>query len=366
MLRYGYFDSEIVGIDDEGMPIFDRAESSDFLAMFISSIISDGVLASPGDCFRVIAYNGMDLRVRPGFGIVKGRFAMDTQEFDITIPSAPSAYKRIDRVVLRANYPDRLCEIVVKEGTPAAKPVPPELLQPASGDYYELCLATVTVNAKQMAITQSSITDTRYDSRVCGVVTQLIDHLDTSVFFAQLDAFYEEFVDKSNKSYGQFKKMAQTLYQKFNDDITAYINTLKQDSKSTYDSLISFFDALSVSGQQKYDNFKNSIESYIVALKEKGDSDISEITQQLLDFRNTNEADFTAWFERIKDLFATDPSGAQQLQIDRAVARIEDVEEMIFTGTAAARIESDDGEYLTDDTGSPLLIEWPMCQCGMN
>ena len=38
-LRYGYFDSEISGYDEEGMPIFDRAESSDFLAMFISKII---------------------------------------------------------------------------------------------------------------------------------------------------------------------------------------------------------------------------------------------------------------------------------------------------------------------------------------
>ena len=55
MLRYGFFDSEIVGYDEEGMPKFDRAESSDFLAMFISQIISDGVLAAPGDCFQVVA-----------------------------------------------------------------------------------------------------------------------------------------------------------------------------------------------------------------------------------------------------------------------------------------------------------------------
>lgn len=117
MLRYGFFDSDIVGYDEEGMPIFDRAESSDFLAMFISQIISDGVLALPGDCFQVIADEGMSLKVRPGFGIVKGRFAMDTNDFDITISKAPSAYKRIDRVILRANYPDRLCEIVIKEGS---------------------------------------------------------------------------------------------------------------------------------------------------------------------------------------------------------------------------------------------------------
>ena len=47
MFRYGFFDSEIIGYDEEGMPEFDRAESSEFLAMFISQIISDGVLAAP-------------------------------------------------------------------------------------------------------------------------------------------------------------------------------------------------------------------------------------------------------------------------------------------------------------------------------
>ena len=103
-LRYGYFDSEINGYDEEGMPIFDRAESSDFLAMFISKIISDGVLADPADCFQVVAGDGMNLIVRPGFGIIRGRFAADTQEYTITLSKAPTSYKRIDRVVLRANY----------------------------------------------------------------------------------------------------------------------------------------------------------------------------------------------------------------------------------------------------------------------
>ena len=28
-LEYGYFDSEITGYDEEGMPIFDRAKTSD-------------------------------------------------------------------------------------------------------------------------------------------------------------------------------------------------------------------------------------------------------------------------------------------------------------------------------------------------
>ena len=204
MLRYGFFDSEITGFDGEGMPIFDRAESSDFLAMFISRIISDGVLGQPGDCFQVLAGEGMRLGVRPGFAVIQGRFAVDWNMASVTVPEAPKMHRRIDRVVLRANYLEGMCELVVKAGEPAASPVPPELLQPESGDYYELCLATVLVGQNQTVITQANITDTRYDSSVCGVVTQVIDHLDTAVFFAQLDQFYKEFVGRSDAAYEKF------------------------------------------------------------------------------------------------------------------------------------------------------------------
>lgn len=245
-LRYGYFDSEISGYDEEGMPIFDRAESSDFLAMFISKIISDGVLADPADCFQVVAGGGMNLIVRPGFGIIRGRFAADTQEYTITLSKAPTSYKRIDRVVLRANYLLRLCEIIVKEGIPDANPVPPELLQPASGDYYELCLATVVVNSNQTVITQANITDTRYDSSVCGVVTQVIDHLDTSVFFKQLYRFYDEFVDRSNTSYEEFVKQMEAYLAKLetsgNNQLLDIVNQLTAFEKSSEEQFREWFD----------------------------------------------------------------------------------------------------------------------------
>lgn len=227
MLEYGFFDSEIIGYDEEDMPIFDRAESSDFLAAFISQIISDGILALPSDCFQVVAGEGMNLIVKPGFAIIRGRFARDKRNYEITIPNAPKAYKRIDRVIIRANYLERLCEIIVREGISGADPVPPELLQPASGDYYELCLATVMVSAGQTAITQSSITDTRYDSRVCGIVTQVIDHIDTSVFYSQLQQFYKEYVDKAESEYLAFTNGAVAEFQSWFNSVKDLITSVE-------------------------------------------------------------------------------------------------------------------------------------------
>ncbi len=264
-MRYGFFDSEITGYDNEGMPIFDRAESSDFLALFIQKLVSDGVLADPATCFQVVADEGMKIKVKAGFGIIKGRFAYDSQDASFTLAEAPSSYKRIDRVVLRANYLDRTCEIIVKTGTAANSPTAPELIRPASGDYFELSLATILINSNQTVITQSNITDTRYDSSVCGVVTQVIDHIDTSVLYAQLTAFYSEFQ-------GQCA-----------DDYTAY---------------------------------NSAMELYLAELESSGENQLQSIVDTLTLFESHSESDFDTWFDNIKGQLSDDAAGHLQNEVD--------------------------------------------------
>ena len=281
MLQYGYFDSEIIGYDEEDMPIFDRAESSDFIAMFLSCILSDGVLAQPGDCFQVTAYEGMNLRIRPGFGIIRGRFAVDKQEADIYISQAPRSYKRIDRVILRVNYLERLCEIVVKEGTPAANPKPPDLIRPASGDYYELCLANITVNANQAVITQANITDTRYDSSVCGVITNILNKLDTSVFFAQLNQFYSEFVEQSNGS-----------YDKFIGDMDRYLKELMNNGNSQLSGIVKALTDFEVSSEQQWNDWFDGIRNTLASV-ENGEmlEELLNLIRQLYEFATDQDID---------------------------------------------------------------------------
>lgn len=231
-MRYGYFDSEIIGTDSEGMPIFDRAETSDLFRLLFFKLVSNGVLASPSDCFQVVAAEGLNVTVRPGFGMINGAFAYDEAENTLTLEKAPAQYSRIDRIVLRCNYADRLCELVVKTGTVANNPVAPKIVQPAAGDYYELGLATVTVGANVTAVTQANITDTRMDSTVCGFITQLIDHLDTSVFFAQLDQFYTEFVSKTEADY----RLSREEYLAMCQDIVDTLNTFEKTAESDFDT----------------------------------------------------------------------------------------------------------------------------------
>lgn len=219
-LRYGYFDSEITGVDSEGMPVFDRAENSELFALLFKNLVTNGVLASPGDCFKVLAgSSGLSVRVRPGFGMINGRFAYDAAEEILTLETAPNAYSRIDWIVLRCNYADRLCELAVKTGTAASSPAAPALSQPSSGDYYELGLAQVRISPNQSTLSQSSITDTRPNSAYCGYITQLIDHLDTSAFFGQLDQFYAEYVEKASTYASEFQRTSQNDFNTWFDKI---------------------------------------------------------------------------------------------------------------------------------------------------
>ncbi len=321
-IRYGYFDSEIVGVDEEGMPIFDRAETSELFALFFSKLVTNGVLAKPANCFQVTAGDtGLSIKVAPGFGMVNGHFAYDNAEEVLQLEPAPTSYSRIDRVVLRCNYLERLCEIIVKTGTPASTPAPPELLQPASGDYYELGLALITISANQSVLTQSQITDTRANSSICGYITQLIDSIDTSVFFAQFEQFYKEFVDKSNATYDEFQDMASTAYA----------------------------------------GFTAAIDDYIEALEAKGDSDLADITASFKEFQRVQQNAFNEWFADIKGQLDTDIAGHLQNEITEHEDRLTQLERMLIQNEITAPIRADDDSattLLADDDGNVLVADW--------
>lgn len=320
-MRYAYFDSEITGVDEEGMPIFDRAENSEMFALIFAKLITNGVLAQPADCFQVRALgSGMDVEVQPGFGMINGRFAYETAKTTLTLAQAPTQYSRLDRVVLRCNYLERLIEIIVKTGTPAASPVAPELIQPASGDYYELGLATITVAANQSVLTQSAVTDTRADSSVCGYMTQLIDHLDTEVFFDQFNNFYAEFVEKSNASYDKFNEMADAAFK----------------------------------------SYTAAIDNYISGLREKGNADLLAITESFKEFQRTQQNAFNQWFAEVKGQLDSDAAGHLQNQADEHESRLAALEKMIIKNQISAPISTDDGPLvlLADDDGNVITADW--------
>ena len=85
------------------------------------------------------------------------------------------------------------------------------------------------MDSNQTVITQSSITDTRYSGE-CGVVTQLIDHLDTSAFSAQMDQYFKEYVEKSEGLFNEwFDSVKDQLSEDAAGNLLAMINQVRQD-----------------------------------------------------------------------------------------------------------------------------------------
>lgn len=309
-LRYGYFDSEIIGVDDEGMPIFDRAETSDLFALLFASLVSDGVLALPSNCFRVrAAGNGLNLELDPGFGMIKGHFCYDNEIRELALEAAPQKYNRIDRVVIRCNYLERMVEVIVKKGAEAVKPVPPELIRPSSGDYYELCLANIQLTAGQKVITQSSITDTRPDSSVCGYITQLIDHLDTEVFFSQLDTFYQEFVQKSDGS-----------YDKFVADMQNYLDGLTVSGNNRLEQIVQILSNFETESEKQWHEWFDGIRETLESV-ENGQilEQISNIMKQMYEVATPDDID-----QIIKDTYVDidDDNGIFEVGTDQDIDNI--------------------------------------------
>lgn len=237
MIEYGFFDSELSGYDDEGFPVFDRAKSSEFFADFWKRLVSDGVLGQPSDCFQVLSTGGMNISVRPGFGFIQGHYAKDEQTAVFEIEPVTTG-KRIDLVVFRLNRVERMIEIIIKKGIASNNPVKPALIREPYGDYYELCLAEITVDGLSAGLTQTAISDTRMNSNVCGIVVCPINKLDTTVFYDQINSYFAEFKTLTNSDYANFKvtidnKLAeltqnlQNFYQNKDTEFNTWFDSIK-------------------------------------------------------------------------------------------------------------------------------------------
>lgn len=186
----GFFDSNITGYDLEGMPIFDRAVDSAFFAKYFASILSNGVFMESSDALQVIAINGMKLAIKPGRCLINGYFGWQEEQQEITIDRQVDA-GRIDLVVARLDLANLNINLHIVKGAPAQNPTVPIVTRPAkgeNGDIYEICLAQVRINRNASQLIQANITDTRLNKSVCGIVTGLINQVDTTTLYNQIQS----------------------------------------------------------------------------------------------------------------------------------------------------------------------------------
>lgn len=183
--------------------LYQAEDFSDFFAEFLSS----GLLHRDGEPFMKVsigADRARDVVVSAGSAIVEGHLYKNTAP--IKLVNNQEGYPRINRVVLRLDKStdNRNIKMMIKEGTPSSRPIPPELIR--EGDVYELSLASIRV-ATVASGSELTIVDERYESDLCGVVDSLISipiedlQDDFSGFKNQLnDDFYAWFDDAIRQS----------------------------------------------------------------------------------------------------------------------------------------------------------------------
>lgn len=166
-----------------------RYRAEDFRDYF-ASFVGNGVFPNPSTTLQVISNDDMTVTVKAGKGWINGAIYYNTENLILRVDNADGVLNRIDRVILRFDNLERNITCKIKKGIFASIPVPQQLQRDM--DAYELCLAEIYVGKGDTSVLQSKITDTRLNSELCGIVTQIIKEIDTTELFKKLDGFIEE------------------------------------------------------------------------------------------------------------------------------------------------------------------------------
>lgn len=168
----------------------DRRYKAEFFAQYFNSFIKNGVFPDPSTGFQVIANGGMSVSLRAGKAWINGYFALNDSNYILHLDIADGVLKRIDRIVLQLNYLSREITPVVKKGAYSSTPVAPALKRDV--DAYEIALADVYIGNGVISLSQANITDQRLNDELCGVVTGILGHIDTTDLFAQYEVAFTE------------------------------------------------------------------------------------------------------------------------------------------------------------------------------
>ena len=181
----------------------DRKYTTDWLAKWVSSFIGSGVYngelaLSPG--------GGMSVSLPAGKAWIKGYYYRNDAPITLPIANADGVLHRKDTVVLRWNVNERSITVRVLQGSFASNPIAPEIVRDL--EIYDLKLAEISIPAGTTAITPALITDTRLNKTVCGIVTGVVNQVDTTTFYNQIA-----------DDLAQFKSTQQTDFEVWFDSV---------------------------------------------------------------------------------------------------------------------------------------------------
>lgn len=213
-MRSWCFDSVATEVD--GVVTYDREYGSAEFREVIRKLVGNGVYANPANNMQVTAAGGMGVTVQPGYCWINGALGIVDEAETLTLDV--SANGRTDAIVARfdLSLDARDIHLHVIKGSEGSYD-PPELTRNES--VYDIKLAQVRISANSSNITMAAITDTRFDSSACGIVTGIINQIDATNLFAQYGATFDDFMSE----------LENTLSEDAAGNLLVLLNTHKSD-----------------------------------------------------------------------------------------------------------------------------------------
>ena len=294
----------------------DRVYKAEDWAWYFATFIANGIFPKPSDGLQVIAYNGMEVKVNAGYAFINGYAFRNQVGYSIRLATAEGAQNRIDRVVVRWDLTQRSIYIAVLKGVPSAKPVATAITR--NTEIWELAIADIYVSKGVTRIQTKDITDQRFNSAVCGIVTGTVEEIDASVLTKQFDDFFNTY---SQAVLNEFSVYKQDM-EKYLTEIAGIYNEYVSRTEalfSTYESKLN----------ERYSTFENTLDGWENELLKAYTDFVAKI--QL--FETEAETDFNTWFESIKDKLGEDAAGQLQLEIDGLAEAVQELAKQAAAGT---------------------------------
>lgn len=211
----GFFNAEILS---DGS--YDRVYTAEIFAQYFSQFIGNGVYANPATQLQVVSMDssGMGVKVLQGNAFINGYWYKNSSGKELKISNANGTTSRFDLIVVRLDYSTRSIYLHVIEGTPSTSPTVPSYIR--NSEYYDIVLAKVKIDVAVVEISDSAITDMRHDNSCCGIVTGLINQIETTGLFRQFTAEFNEWFTK-------LKQDSQGASEEFTRLFTDWFDSIK-------------------------------------------------------------------------------------------------------------------------------------------
>lgn len=256
----------------------DRVYKAEDWAWYFSTFIKNGVFPNAqNNGLQVVIGEGMQVFVKAGFGFINGYAFRNEQDYAIVLETADGALNRYDRVVLRWDLAARAMYIAVLKGTASANPTPKAITR--SNEIYDLVLADIYIGKGVISIQTANITDQRYNSSLCGIVTGVIEQIDASVLTQQFNDFFTI-----------YNKQVLTEYQN-------YLSTITVDEQDAAKKL-------------------------------------AEFEAQLDTYKGEQQASFEDWVTTLKGILTEEAAGNLQAEIEELQGTVEELQKEIVERTS--------------------------------